>query len=149
MPTARQALPPHNVRAHNAATASENKIHDDAVARRHGFAGGLVPGITVFGYLTRPVVETWGSEWLERGCACKDSKAAAFCANVLALEPALWTFTRKAGVEPTNNHIERLLRLYEVRRKAGDKPGAALKETLSVVLASPMFLYLAEPSRVR
>ena len=30
--------------------------------------------------------------------------------------------------------------------KAGDKPSAALKETLSVVLASPMFLYLAEPS---
>ena len=55
------------MRAHNAATASENKIHDDAVARRHGFAGGLVPGITVFGYLTVPVVEAWGQEWLERG----------------------------------------------------------------------------------
>jgi hypothetical protein len=67
VPNARQALPPHNVRAHNAATASENKIHDDTVARRHGFAGGLVPGITVFGYLTRPVVQAWGSAWLERG----------------------------------------------------------------------------------
>jgi hypothetical protein len=67
VPTARQALPPHNVRAHNAATASENKIHDDSVARRHGFAGGLVPGITVFGYLTRPVVQAWGRAWLERG----------------------------------------------------------------------------------
>lgn len=55
------------MRAHNAATASENKIHDDAVARQHGFAGGLVPGITVFGYLTTPVVETWGQAWLERG----------------------------------------------------------------------------------
>jgi hypothetical protein len=55
------------VRAHNAATASENKIHDDAVARKHGFAGGLVPGITVFGYLTVPVVEAWGAAWLERG----------------------------------------------------------------------------------
>ena len=55
------------MRAHNAATASENKIHDDTVARRHGFAGGLVPGITVFGYLTSPVVEAWGAAWLERG----------------------------------------------------------------------------------
>jgi acyl dehydratase len=62
-----QALPPHTVRAHNAATASENKIHDDTVARRYGFAGGLVPGITVFGYLTRPVVEAWGEQWLRRG----------------------------------------------------------------------------------
>jgi hypothetical protein len=65
--TARQTLPPHHVRAHNAATASENKIHDDAVARRHGFAGGLVPGITVFGYLTAPIVRAWGQPWLERG----------------------------------------------------------------------------------
>src|SRR5207248_4919451 len=55
------------MRAHNAATASENKIHDDTVARRHGFAGGLVPGITVLGYLTHPVVEAWGRPWLERG----------------------------------------------------------------------------------
>jgi transposase len=56
-------------------------------------------------------------EWLERGCACTDSKAAAFCANVLAVEPALWTFTRKDGVEPTNNHIERLLRPGVLWRK--------------------------------
>jgi hypothetical protein len=26
-----------------------------------------VPGITVFGYLTTPIVETWGQPWLERG----------------------------------------------------------------------------------
>src|SRR5207248_9676955 len=67
VPNAGQALPPYEVRAHNAATASENKIHDDAVARQHGFSGGLVPGITVFGYLTAPVVEAWGQAWLERG----------------------------------------------------------------------------------
>src|SRR6266851_1187681 len=56
-------------------------------------------------------------EWLNLGCACKDSKAAAFCANVLAVEPALWTFIRKEGVEPTNNHIERLLRPGVLWRK--------------------------------
>ena len=66
MATADQVLS-HRVRAHNAATASENKIHDDAVARAHGVAGGLVPGITVFGYLTTPVVDAWGQAWLERG----------------------------------------------------------------------------------
>jgi hypothetical protein len=55
------------VRAHNAATDSENKIHDDDVARRHGFRGGLVPGITVYAYMTRPVVERFGRAWLERG----------------------------------------------------------------------------------
>ncbi len=56
-------------------------------------------------------------EWLELGCACTDTKAAAFCANVLAVEPALWTFVRKEGVEPTNNHIERLLRSGVLWRK--------------------------------
>jgi uncharacterized protein DUF1592/uncharacterized protein DUF1588/uncharacterized protein DUF1587/uncharacterized protein DUF1585/uncharacterized protein DUF1595/cytochrome c len=50
------------------------------------------------------------------------------------------------GMTPPANYIDRLLALYEVRRKAGDKHSAALKETLSVVVSSPMFLYLAEPS---
>ncbi len=57
----------HRLRARNTATESNNRIHDDAVARRHGFAGGLVPGVTVYAYLTRWVVEALGSAWLERG----------------------------------------------------------------------------------
>jgi transposase len=56
-------------------------------------------------------------EWLQCGCACKDTKAAAFCENVLSVEPALWTFVRKEGIEPTNNHIERLLRPGVLWRK--------------------------------
>ena len=43
------------------------------------------------------------------------------------------------------SYIDRLLQLYETRLKAGDKHEAALKQTLAVVLASPPFLYLAEP----
>ncbi len=50
------------------------------------------------------------------------------------------------GTTPPSNYIDRLLDLYDVRRKAGDKHSAALKETLSLVVSSPMFLYLAEPS---
>jgi acyl dehydratase len=57
----------HRVRAHNAATKSENKIHDDDVARRYGFEGGLVPGVTVYAYMTHPVVAAFGRPWLERG----------------------------------------------------------------------------------
>lgn len=56
-------------------------------------------------------------ERLQEGCACADSQAAAFCANVLAVEPALWTFVDKPNVEPTNNHIERLLRSGVLWRK--------------------------------
>jgi transposase len=54
---------------------------------------------------------------LERGCSCVDSKAATFCANVLALYPALWLFAAIEGVEPTNNHAERILRLGVLWRK--------------------------------
>lgn len=57
----------HRVRAHNAATHSENKIHHDDVARRYGFEGGLVPGVTVYAYLAHPVVGVFGRPWLERG----------------------------------------------------------------------------------
>lgn len=57
----------YRVTARNSATRSENRIHDDTVARTHGFRGGLVPGVTLYGYMTRPVVEHYGREWLERG----------------------------------------------------------------------------------
>ena len=54
---------------------------------------------------------------LEQGRSCADSKAATFCANVLALYPALWLFAAIEGVEPTNNHAERILRLGVLWRK--------------------------------
>jgi hypothetical protein len=64
------------------------------------------------------------------------------------LRAALERFTLEAfrGTPAPAHFIDRLLARYDARRKAGDKPGAALKQTLSVVLASPMFLYLAEPA---
>ena len=55
------------VRARNTAVASTNKIHSDDVARRYGFAGGLVPGVDVYAYLTHVPAEHWAREWLERG----------------------------------------------------------------------------------
>jgi cytochrome c553 len=64
------------------------------------------------------------------------------------LRAALERFSTEAfrGTTPPKEYIDRLLSLYDVRRKAGDKPSAALKETLAVVLSSPMYLYLAEPT---
>jgi acyl dehydratase len=56
-----QILPAHEVVAFNTATSSENRIHDDAVAARLGFAGGLVPGVDVYAYLCRPAIEQWGA----------------------------------------------------------------------------------------
>jgi transposase len=52
----------------------------------------------------------WLRELLQRGSVCGCAKTAAVCRELQALEPALWTFVRVAGVEPTNNAAERALR---------------------------------------
>src|SRR3954469_5141764 len=62
-------LPAHSVRAFNLAAASENRIHDDTVARRFGFRGALVPGVAVFAYMAHVPVAHFGRAWLERGAA--------------------------------------------------------------------------------
>ena len=54
---------------------------------------------------------------LEAGLSCPNKKAARFCRNLLAVYPALWTFARVEGVEPTNNVAERTLRLAVIWRK--------------------------------
>jgi acyl dehydratase len=63
------SLPTHSVRAFNLSAASENKIHDDTVARRFGFKGALVPGVEVFAYMAHVPVAHFGRAWLERGQA--------------------------------------------------------------------------------
>ena len=63
------ALSRYTVNAYNSSRDSENKIHDDAVASRFGFRGGLVPGVDVYAYMTHLPVARWGRAWLERGHA--------------------------------------------------------------------------------
>jgi transposase len=54
---------------------------------------------------------------LKAGRRCADKKAATFCVNVLGLLPAVWRFVVTEGVEPTNNHAERVLRRGVLWRK--------------------------------
>src|SRR3954454_18776307 len=58
---------PYRVRARTLAVDSDNKIHDDDVAARLGFAGGLVPGVELFAYTVHPFVAAWGREVLDSG----------------------------------------------------------------------------------
>ncbi len=60
-------LPEFHVSAPHPAEPHENRIHEDELARQYGFKGGLVPGVTVYAWMTHPVVEALGSEWLEHG----------------------------------------------------------------------------------
>jgi acyl dehydratase len=95
---------PYRVRAHNAARESENRIHDDAVARRYGFEGGLVPGVTVYAYMTHPVVAAFGRPWLERG-----TMAARF------VRPCYDSDDVIVGATATEAHDERVLELTACR----------------------------------
>jgi len=73
-----------------------------------------------------------------------DDKAVPTAAGVRA---ALERFCVEAfrGAKPGPGYLDKLTRLYDMRLEAGDKHSAALKRALSVALASPQFLYLAEP----
>ena len=59
----------YTVTAVNPEPDSENRIHSDEVALRHGFRGGLVPGVTVYGYLCPAIVDALGARWAAQGRA--------------------------------------------------------------------------------
>jgi acyl dehydratase len=60
-------LEAYRVQAYNTAKQSENKMHDDTVAKRFGFSGGLVPGVDVMAYMMHVPVKKWGRAFLEHG----------------------------------------------------------------------------------
>src|SRR3984957_200228 len=60
-------LEAYRVQAYNTAKQSENKMHDDTVAKRFGFSGGLVPGVDVMAYMMHLPVAKWRRAFLERG----------------------------------------------------------------------------------
>lgn len=60
-------IAPYHVQAYNTAKASENRMHDDTVARQYGFSGGLVTGVDLLAYMIHLPVARWGKAFLERG----------------------------------------------------------------------------------
>jgi transposase len=66
--------------------------------------------------LIAPVKRRLDKTLLE-GAFGDDARVAKFCENLISLEPALWNFTQTEGVEPTNNYMERLVRLAVLWRR--------------------------------
>jgi transposase len=56
-----------------------------------------------------PTVDAMG-ELLHAGIRSRDAKLSRFCESLLDRWPMYWLFTWKEGVEPTNNHAERVQR---------------------------------------
>ena len=77
---------------------------------------------------------------LRRGQESADRKAAGLCRELRKWWTALWTFARVAGVEPTNNGAERVLRPAVLWRKGSfgsdSDTGSRFVERLLTVVAS-------------
>jgi transposase len=77
---------------------------------------------------------------LQRGQANPDGKAAGLCRELTKWWPALWTFARVDGVEPTNNVSERALRPAVLWRKGSfgsdAEAGSRFAERLLTVAAT-------------
>jgi transposase len=75
---------------------------------------------------------------LQEGAACPVQAVAGRCSEILALEPALWTFAYVEGVEPTNNAGEHRIRHGVMWRKTSfgtDSPNGSrfVERILTVV----------------
>ncbi|MGH9836864.1 MAG: hypothetical protein ACRD9Y_27885 [Blastocatellia bacterium] len=97
-----QELPLSQVIAKNYGADHANRIHSDEGATKYGFAGALVPGVGLYAYLTRPVVDALGLDWLERG-----AMSAKFIKPVYDGEKVLAQAT-VAGVDPIDLKLELL-----------------------------------------
>jgi transposase len=99
------------------------------------------------GTLSRSTFERYAAElrpWvrsqLEAGVACACAKTAGVCRDILAVEPALWTFARVEDIEPTNNAAERALRHAVLWRKTShgteSEGGSRFVENILTVVAT-------------
>jgi transposase len=92
------------------------KIVKKVFAAWHAFQDGRATRVQLEAQLA-PAMNRLNRVLLEGAILGDDKTVAAFCENVLELEAALWTFVRVEGVEPTNNFMERLLRLAVLWRR--------------------------------
>ena len=70
-------LPAVTRRARNTSATSENRIHEDRVARDYGFRGGLVPGATTYAYAASYLTDVLGPLWPAQGTATSSKSGCA------------------------------------------------------------------------
>jgi hypothetical protein len=135
--------------------AERGCLDDDAQGNRKYFAGvrdnGVGPDLVLWvDWLEMenvpPSGPPVGSE-LERAGIPIDALGGREIAPA-ELRAGLERFAETAfrGAKPSGAFLDGLLKMHEGHRAAGKKPGEALRQVLAVVLASPRFLYLVEPS---
>ena len=65
----------------------------------------------------REILQKGASYAPKKGEKSARAKTSRSCAEILALEPAMWLFARREGIEPTNNLAEQLLRFAVLWRR--------------------------------
>jgi transposase len=91
------------------------KIEKDVFDSWHLYRGG---GCTREELVLRMVpCQTAMADELTRGRRSRNRRVAGFCTRLGGLQTALWTFVKIPGVEPTNNHAERMQRPAVIWRK--------------------------------
>jgi hypothetical protein len=60
--------------------------HDDATARAMGYRAALLPGVFVYGHVTRMAVQGWGEDWLARGRASVRFRRPVYHGDRLLIE---------------------------------------------------------------
>lgn len=95
-------LPSYEVVAKNYGAAHANKIHSDEGAAEHGFAGALVPGVAMYAYLTRPLVDALGEDWLAHGSLSAKFIHPIYDAETVRVE------AKVASVEPLRFELQLL-----------------------------------------
>jgi hypothetical protein len=64
-----------SVHAKNLPEHARNPIHTDEGGKAAGFDGALVAGVTVYAYLTNPILTLWGVDWLREGSSIVEFKS--------------------------------------------------------------------------
>jgi transposase len=119
--------------------------HDRVFAVWHLFRGG---GCTRDELAERmhPLIDDLGG-LLNEGARVRDRKLARFCRRILDVYPAAWLFVFEPGVEPTNNHAERVQRRAVLwRRKSFGCHSAAGCRFVERILTVVQTLRLQERS---
>lgn len=91
------------------------RIVKELFAAWHAFQAGTIPRSRLRALIAP--LERRLSKTLLEGALGDEPRVAKFCVNLIHLESALWTFATNEGVEPTNNFMERLVRLAVLWRR--------------------------------
>lgn len=92
------------------------KVEREVFELWHLFRGGGCTRADLKGRMS-PLMDKLHDILLDAGSRSRDRRLVRFCARLLDAYPAFWTFVTEEGVEPTNNHAERVQRRAVIWRR--------------------------------